>query len=158
MPAVAAATWIAIGSLAVSAAAAYVGYQQQSKAARQQKQAQAISQAEQNAQVAAQRKAQVRQERMRKAEILSSAVNSGVGMSSGQIDATSDVGSLVEGNLGQMSRNQNSATQYLSFEQGAADSMSKARTFDSISSLAGGVSNFFLRQPGAQKDMARIFG
>src|SRR5574337_720873 len=129
MPAITAATWLAIGSLAVSATAAYVGYQQQKKANRQQRQAQAISQAEQNAQVAAQRKAQVRQERMRKAEILASAVNSGVGMSSGQIDATSDVGSLVEGNLGQMSRNQNSATQYLSFEQGAADSMSKARTF-----------------------------
>lgn len=158
MPAIAAATWIAIGTLAVSAVAAYAGYQQQKEANRANKKAQAVSLAEQQAQVAAQRKAQVRQERMRKAEILSSAVNAGVGMSSGQIDSTSDIGSLVEGNLSQINRNENSSEQYLSFSQQAANAMSRSRTFSSISSLAGGISQFALRQPGAQKDLANIFG
>lgn len=158
MPAITAATWVAIASLAVSAAAAYVGYKQQQKSARREKQAQAVSQAEQQAQVAAQRKAQVRQERIRKAEILSASMNNGAGMSSGQLVSSSDIGSLVDNNLSQINRNENSANQYLSFSQQAADSMSRAKTFDSISSLAGGVSAFAIQQPGAQKDMARIFG
>lgn len=158
MPAISAATWVAIAALAVSAVGAYVSYDQQKKANRQNKQAQAVSAAEQAAQAAAQRKAQIRQERIRKAEIISSSINTGAGMSSGQINATSDVGSLVEGNLSNMNRNENSANQYLSFSQQAADSMSRAKMFDSISSLAGGVAGFSLQQPGAQKDMARIFG
>lgn len=158
MPAIGAATWLAIGSLAVSAVAAYASYQQGQKSARLQKQAQATSLAEQQAQVAAQKKAQVRQERIRKAEILSGAVNNGSDFSSGQINSTSDIGSLVEGNLGQMSRNENSAEGYLSFEQGAANAASRARTYGSISSLAGGVGSFALKQPGAQRDMANIFG
>lgn len=158
MPAITAATWVAIGALAVSAAGAYVSYQQGQKSARQQKQAQAVSQAEQQAQVAAQRKQQVRQERIRKAEILSSSTLGGTGMSSGQIDSTSDIGSLVDSNLGNLSRNENSATQYLNFSQEAANSASNARTFSAISSLAGGVSSFALKQPGAQRDMANIFG
>jgi hypothetical protein len=57
-----------------------------------------------------------------------------------------------------MSRNQYSASEYLSFSQPAADSMSRAKMFDSISSLAGGVAGFSLQQPGAQRDMASIFG
>lgn len=158
MPAITAATWLAIGALAVSATAAYVGYQQQKESIRDNKKAQAVSLAEQQAQVAAQRKSQVRQERMRKAEILSSAVNAGVGMSSGQIDSTSDIGSLVQGNLGQISRNENSSEQYLTFSQQSADAMSRAKTFSTISSLAGSVSQFALRQPGAQRDLANIFG
>lgn len=158
MPAITAATWVAIGSLAVSAAAAYVGYKQNQKAGRRQAEANAVSQAEQQAQVAAQRKQQVRQERIRKAEILSGSVNGGVGMSSGQMVSSSDVGSLVEGNLGNLSRNENSANQYLSFSQQASDAASSAKTFNSVSSLAGGVASFALKQPGAQKDMANIFG
>lgn len=158
MPAVAPAVWVAIGSLVVSTAAAVISYNQQKKSARQARQAQAVSQAEQAAQVAAQRKAQVRQERIRKAEIISSAINTGAGMSSGQINATSDIGSLVEGNLSQMNRNENSANQYLSFSQQSADSMSRARMFESISSLAGGVADFAIQRPSAQKSLATIFG
>lgn len=158
MPAISAATWVAIGSLAVSAAAAYVSYRQQKKSARRQKEAQEVSQAEQQAQVAAQRKAQVRQERIRKAEILSSSITTGVGMSSGQIVSTSDIGSLVDNNLSQINRNENSANQYLSFSQQAANATSKANMFNSIGSLAGGVAGFALEQPGAQRDMASIFG
>lgn len=158
MPAITAATWVAIGSLAVSAAAAYVGYQQNQKAGRRQKEANAVSQASQQAQVAAQRKQQVRQERMRKAEILSSSINSGAGMSSGQLVSTSDIGSLVEGNLANISGNQNAADNYFSFNQQAANASSSAKTFNSISGLAGGVASFALKQPGAQKDLANIFG
>lgn len=158
MPAITAATWVAIGSLAVSAAAAYVGYKQNQRANRRNEQAQATSAAEQQAQVAAQRKAQVRQERIKKAEILSSATLGGAGMSSGQLGASSSIGSLVEGNLGQLSRNENSATQYLNFSQQAADAAGRAQTFNSVSSLAGGVASFALKQPGAQRDMANIFG
>jgi hypothetical protein len=154
---VATTTLLAIAALTVSAGAAYVSYEQGQKAADRQKKANNVSQAEQRAQLATQRKQQVRQERIRRAQIISSASNTGTALSSGSLGATSAVGSLVEGNLGNLSRNENSANAESTFMQQAAGYSSRAQTYSQISGLAGSGFSLFQQMPGTQKDINRLF-
>lgn len=159
MPAIGPAVWVAIASLAVSAVGTYMTIKEQQKAVRLQRQANAVSKAEQDAQVAMQRRAQVRQERVRRAEIIASATDSGVGMSSGMLGATSAVGSLVEGNIANISRNKVSSDTANMFNQQAADAQGQARTYQAIASLGGETASFLFRNSSdVQGDFHKIFG
>jgi hypothetical protein len=130
---------IAVVSLAVTAAAAYEQSQAASSAAKDRKKAAQISQAEQAAQAQQSRRSQVREERVRRATILQSSQNTGVSQSSGELGASSALGSLISGNLAGAARQQNSSTGIGAANQSAANADIQGAQWGAIGNFAGSV-------------------
>ena len=151
-------TVLAIASLVVAAGSAYVSYKQNQKSARFQRKAAATSAAEQRAQQQSMVRQQVRQERVRRAQIIQSSQSSGVTGSSGSLGAQSSLGSMIEGNLANLGRGGNSATAISGFNQQAANASGRANTWSQIGSVAMGSFNMFASATGSQKDFNDLFG
>lgn len=132
-------TIVAVSALAVAAGAAYKQSQAAKSAAKDRKEAGRVAQAEQAAQANQSRRAQVREERVRRATVLQSAQNTGVSQSSGEIGATSALGSLIGGNLAAGSRQARSASGIGSLSQSAANADQSGAQWGAIGNFAGSV-------------------
>lgn len=163
-------TIIGIASLATGVAGAVAQKQAQDKAASAQKKSAAEQakarqeqQAGQAAQAAQERRAQIREERARRARILQSSENTGVGISSGSLGATGSLATELGANLGANLGAQQRANNISSFNQNAADYLSSAQshintanTWGQVGSLStsifnsvGGFKNFSTYQDEA---------
>lgn len=129
----------AIAAVVVTAASAYMQGRQAKKAAAERKEAGKVSAAEQAAQAAQGRRAQVREERVRRASILQSSQNTGVGQSSGELGATSALGSLISGNLAGMQRQQRSSSAIGELSQSAANYDLRGAQWQAVGQIAGSV-------------------
>lgn len=132
-------TVVAVAALAVAGAAAYQQSRAAKAAAKDRKEASAISQAEQAAQQNQSRRAQVREERVRRAQILQSSQNTGVSQSSGELGATSALGSLIGGNVAATARQTRSAAGVGGAMQSAADQELRGAQWGAIGGFAGSV-------------------
>lgn len=126
----------AIAAVVVAAASAYQQSRASKAAAKDRKEAQQVSQAEQAAQQNQNRRAQVREERVRRAQVLQSSQNTGVSQSSGELGATSALGTLIGGNLASMQRQQNSSAAIGGLSQSAADSDLVGAQWGAVGSIA----------------------
>lgn len=143
---------VAVVSLAVTAAAAYEQSRQSKAAAKDRKEAAAVSQAEQAAQQNQNRRQQIREERVRRATILQSSQNTGVSASSGELGATSALGSLISGNLAGMNRQSRSAAGIGAANQSAADADLKGAQWGAIGNFAGSIFGASLGAVGTQSN------
>jgi len=126
---------IGIASLAMSGVSAVVQHGEQKKAAaaqqnsaNEQTKARQEQQAGQAAQAAQERRAQIREERSRRARILQSSENTGVGVSSGSAGSTGGLATELGSNLGANLGSQQRANNISSFNQNAADYLSSAQS------------------------------
>jgi hypothetical protein len=138
----------AIAAVVVAAAASYQQSRQAKAAAKERKEAAAISQAEQAAQQNNNRRAQVREERVRRAQILQNSQNTGVSQSSGELGSTSALGTLISGNLASMQRQQNSASGIGVAQQSAAEADLRGAQWGAIGGVATSVFGFAAGQIG----------
>lgn len=143
------AVGVAIAALVVTAASAYQQSRQASAAAKDRKEAGRVSQAEQAAQQNQSRRQQVREERVRRAAIVQNSQNTGVGQSSGEIGATSALGSLIGGNLAGMQRQQNSAGAIGGLQQSAANADLSGAKWGAIGQVSGSIFGAALGQIGS---------
>jgi hypothetical protein len=111
-----------------------VQYQQQQKAnaaqrstAEEAEKSQAEARAQQASDAAEQRRTQVRSERVRRAQILQSASNTGADESSGEAGATGSLSTQLSSNMGQIAGTAQRANNMSIFQQNAADYQSEAR-------------------------------
>lgn len=130
---------VAVVALAVTAAASYEQSRQAKAAAKDRREAASITRAEQAAQQNQSRRQQVREERVRRAQILQSAQNTGVSQSSGELGATSALGSLISGNLASMSRQNNSVQGIGAANQSAADADLRGAQWGAIAGFSSSV-------------------
>ena len=133
------AVGVAIAALVVTAASAYQQSRAAQAAAKDRKEASRVSQAEQAAQQNQSRRQQVREERVRRAQILQNSQNTGVSQSSGELGATSALGSLIDGNLAGMQRQANSASAIGGLSQSAANQDLKGAQWGAIGSFSSSV-------------------
>lgn len=140
-------TIVAVAAVAVAGVSAYEQKQQAKKAAKREKEARAVAQAEQAAQQTAQTRAQLREERIRRAQILQQSQNTGVGGSSGAGGSTGALATSVGANIAAASRQANSANAISGLQQQAADARTKgaeiAATGQLASSLLSAGGNIF---------------
>ena len=154
---------VGVGSAIQQQSAQKKAQDAQNRANEEQTKARQEQQAGQAAQAAQERRAQIREERSRRARILQSSENTGVGISSGAVGATgglaTELGANLGANLGAIQRGQNISQ----FGQNAADFMSSAQshindanTWGQIGSLStsifnqvGGFKNFSMEQAPA---------
>lgn len=139
---------IAAVTLGAVAAGAYEQSRLAKSAAKDRKEAGRVAQAEQAAQLNQSRRAQIREERVRRAQVLQSAQNTGVSSSSGELGATSALGSLIGGNLAGMQRQQNSAGAIGALQQSAADSDLKSAQVGAVVSIFSSAGSAFAGQMG----------
>src|SRR3546814_5267016 len=114
-------TVLAIATLVVAAVYAYVSYKQNQAAARNQKKANQVAQAEQSAQKQTEIRNQVRQERVKRAQILQASQNSGVAMYFGSIGSQGVLGKKIGNNIVQVERQSNSSAANCMVHQTTAD-------------------------------------
>ena len=105
------AFWLAAVSAAVGVATSVDASNKQKAAARDAKDAQAIQRNQQAAQDAIQRRAAIREERIRRAQILQNAANSGAAGSSGSANAISNLSGKVGASLSNISFGSQTADQ-----------------------------------------------
>lgn len=129
----------AIAAVVVTAASAYQQSKQASAAAKDRKEASRVAQAEQAAQQNQNRRQQVREERVRRAAIVQSAQNTGVSQSSGELGATSALGSLIGGNLAGMQRTQNTSAAIGNLSQSAVDAEQKGAVWGAVGQVSGSI-------------------
>lgn len=141
-------TIIAAASLAVAAGGAYMNYKQQRAASRAQQEAadeQRGIQSEQHAanaeQAAAERRQQIREQRIRRAQILQSAENTGTDMSSGELGALSSISTQFNSNVGANLSAISRANRMSGMSQRAADASSRAAQHSMNAGVAQGLSN-----------------
>lgn len=141
-------TIIAGASLALSAGGAYMSYQQQRQASKAQDRAaeeQRGIQGEQKAAnaeaAAAERRQQVREARIRRAQILQSAENTGTAASSGEVGALSSLSTQLNTNLGTNASSLNRAGRISNMSQRAADAGSQANQHMMNAGVYQGLSN-----------------
>lgn len=141
-------TVLAGASLALAAGGAYMNYQQQRAASRAQRDAaeeQRGIQSEQKAanaeSAAAERRQQVREARIRRAQILQSAENTGVAASTGELGALSSVSTQLNANVGANTSSLNRAGRISDMSQRAADANSRASQHSLNASVYQGFSN-----------------
>lgn len=139
----------AIAAVVVAAASAYQQSRAAKAAAKDRKEAAAVSQAEQAAQQNQNRRAQIREERVRRAQVLQSSQNTGVSQSSGELGATSALGTLIGGNLAGMQRQKNSAAAIGSLGQSAANSDLRGAQWGAVGNVASSVFGFAAGQIGS---------
>lgn len=140
---------IALASLAVAAAGGVASYTQQRKASRNQQRAADEQQKVQNEQRAAQaqqaaaeRRRQVREARVRRAQIIASAENTGTSGSSGAMGALSNISTNLGANIGVNVGSIAAAGRVSGFNQNALNFQSAAAQNQQNASLFGQVSNF----------------
>lgn len=132
-------TIVAVAAVAVAAGSMYMSSQEAKAAAKDRKQASQVSQAESAAQRNNNRRQQVREERVRRAQIMQGSQNTGVSQSSGELGATSALGTLISANVATQSRQQNSSDAIASWSQSAADNDLSSQQWAGIGSIAGSV-------------------
>lgn len=132
-------TIVAVAAVAVAAGSMYMSSQQAKAAAKDRKEAGAVSSAESSAQRSQNRRQQVRDERVRRAQILQGSQNTGVSQSSGETGATSALGTLISSNVSTISRQENSSNAISSWSQSAADHDLSSQQWSGIGSIAGTV-------------------
>lgn len=132
-------TIVAVAAVAVAAGSAYMAQKNAKAAAKDRKEAGRVGQAEQAAQRNQSRRQQVREERVRRAQIMQSSQNTGVSESSGELGATSALGTLISGNIATQSRQQNSSNAIASWSQSAADNDQMSQQWSGIGNVAGSV-------------------
>ena len=155
--ALATSTILAIASLVVAAGSAYVSYKQNQQAAREQRKARAVSTAESAAKQQQDIRMQVRQERIKRAQIIQASQNTGVSLSSGSLGGQGALSTQIGGNIGQISRESNSNQAISQFGQSAADASGRAATFAQVSGLASSSFQMFANTPSAQVDFKKMF-
>ena len=128
---------VAVVSAAVAGASAYEQRQEQKSAAKKEKEARAVSQAEKAAQQTAQTRQQVREERIRRAQILQQSQNTGVGQSSGALGSTGALQTNIGSNIAATSRQTASYAAIGNLQQGAADNLARASEIGAIGQFAG---------------------
>lgn len=131
---------IAAAALAATAASAYEQRQQAKAAAKERKEQAAISSAEQQAQQQGQRRQQLREERIRRAQILQASENTGVTASSGQLGSVSALGTNTASNVASLSRQANAATGISSSAQREANANLRGQEAAAIGGIASNVS------------------
>jgi len=128
----------------------------QKKAEAEQRKARDEQKAQQAAQSAQERRAQIREERVRRARIVQSSENTGVGTSSGSSGATGDLATTLGANLGYNIGQTAASGRISDLNQSAADFMSSSQSHintannwgqvgsigQSIFGAAGGFKNF----------------
>lgn len=132
-------TIVAVAAVAVAVGSAYMAQKNAKAAAKDRKEASQVGQAEQAAQRNDNRRQQVREERVRRAQIMQASENTGVSESSGELGATSALGTLINSNVATQSRQQNSSNAIASWSQSAADKDLVANQWTGIGSVAGSV-------------------
>ena len=139
---------IAAASLAIGAAGAVKQAQAQrearrdaKKAEREQKKARAEQRASNAAQSAAERRGQIREERIRRAKVLQASENTGVSGSSGEIGATSNLGTTLGSNIGRNLGAIQTANNISEANQNAADFLGSAQSHSTDASMWGSVGN-----------------
>lgn len=156
--AVATMTIIAAAGLILGAASTYKQMQASSEARADQRKANEVSQAETAAGRQQQVRDQVRQDRIRRAQILQSSVDSGVQASSGELGAMSSSGSQTGYNISTISRGGNSQAGYNMFNQSAANNMASSQLFGSVANLGFGVAGQAAGTRSFQSDWDKWFG
>lgn len=126
----------AVAAVVISGASAYESSRQAKSAAKKEKEAGKVAAAEQAAQQTAQTRAQIREERVRRAQILQSSENTGVTGSSGALGSTGALQTTVGANLASASRQTNAANAITGLQQKAADFRSQAAQTQAIGSFA----------------------
>lgn len=132
-------TIVAVAAVAVAAGSAYMSAQAQKDAAKERKEAGKVSSAEQAAQRNQNRRQSIREERVRRAQVMQSAQNTGVSESSGELGATSALGTLISSNVATQSRQQNASNGIAEASQNAANSDLSSMQWSGIGSIAGSV-------------------
>lgn len=138
----------AIAAVVVTAASAYQQSRQAKAAASERKEAGRVQQAEQAAQQNQNRRQQVREERVRRATLIQNSQNTGVSQSSGELGATSALGSLIGGNLAGMQRQQNSSAAIGGLNQSAADADLRGSQWQAIGQVSSSVFGYAVGQIG----------
>lgn len=124
-------TIVAAATAAVTAATAYQQQRVQKKAAsdakEEERKAKRTAAAEQSAQQAEKTRAQIREERVRRAQIMQSSENTGVTASSGAIGSSGALSTQTGANLASMTRQANSANAITTFNQNAAYALAEGQ-------------------------------
>lgn len=134
--ALATSTYIALAAVAVAGATSYEAGQQAKTAAKREKEARKVSAAEQAAQQTAQTRAQIREERVRRAQILQSSETTGVTGSSGALGSIGALQTSVGTNLASASRQAASAQAITGLTQQAVDFNARSREIQAMGSIA----------------------
>jgi hypothetical protein len=155
--ALATTTIIAVAALAASAYGMKRQQDAMQAARKDQKKASDVSAAETAAQRQQNIRDQVRQDRIRRAQIISDSANTGTTASSGEIGAVSSIGTQVASNVGSINRGANSQAGYNNYMQGAANAQGSAQTWQAITGLTSSAAGFAMNTRGFQSDFNRIF-
>lgn len=123
--------------LAVATTVASVDQQQKARSA--QKQAASEQKAMNAADAMRERQRQMREERIARARIEQSSINTGVSGSSGEIGALSSLATQLSSNIGANLGKIQAANSISDFEQTAADALNRSRTYDQMGQLAGSI-------------------
>lgn len=141
----------AIAAVVITAASAYQQSKQAKAAASERKEASRVAQAEQAAQQTQNRRQQIREERVRRASIIQNSQNTGVSQSSGELGATSALGSLIGGNLAGMQRQQNSSAAIGGLNQSAANADLRGAQWQGIGQISSSIFGYAVGQIGQQQ-------
>jgi hypothetical protein len=131
-----AAASFALGPAAVPAYSTYKSQQASEEAARERKRASAKQTAREKIKLAASRRQQIREERIRRAQILQRAESLGVGSSSGAAGSTAAVSTTTASNLATQFGEGVAVTSISQNLQKAADLETSARNWGAISDLS----------------------
>lgn len=146
--AIATATILAGASLALAAGGAYMNYRQQRAVSKAQEDASEEAKKIQDEQEAANTQAhiaevrqQVREARIRQAQILQSAENTGSSQSSGELGAIGSVGTQLRNNVGTNLGAMDRAGRITASNRRIADLQSSAAQYQMMGGIYGGLSN-----------------
>lgn len=132
-------TYLAIAAVAAAGAGAYTQDKAAKGAAKDREEAEDVAKAEAAAQRNEQVRQQVREERIRRATIMQSAQNTGVGGSSGELGSLGALQTSIGANIGSMARQQASANAVGNLMQSAADKEAAGARGAAIGSFASSV-------------------
>jgi len=130
---------VALGSLAVGAGSAIASNTAQKKAAGAQEKIQGEQKAQNAAQAASERRSQVREERVRRARVMQSSENTGVGESSGEFGALGTLGTNLAVNMGSNAGKLAASERTSGYAQDAANFMGQAQRSDKLFNLSASI-------------------
>jgi hypothetical protein len=142
---------VAVAAVVVSAGVSYSSQRATKKAGKRaqekEEEAKKVAQAEQVAQQREKTRAQLRDERVRRAQILQSSANTGVTGSSGESGSTGALNTALGANLASMTRQGNSANIITNLQQGAAnalrDGANKVAQYQTIGAVANAATSAY---------------
>lgn len=156
MPQVTAAEWLMIGATAASTVEGVQQSNQQKAAASDQKDEQAVQRNEQAAKDALTRRNALREERMRRAQILQAAQNTGAQGSSGASGAVSSLAANIGANFSSAGRSASTAESMTMFDQLAQSNLNDAAATGATANLfdkvAGAASSYQAKVDQANRD------